>query len=88
MRSLLSFAPHVYALSRSENFPKLPIDTLSLDDILRIVAKAKETHDVSQDEAGWNNLVHTPILEAALYGRLPWGQQLVGFCPWYVPSLA
>jgi hypothetical protein len=39
---------------------------------------------MEDDEAGWNNLVHTPLLKAVFYGNTPRGRQLDGFRPWYI----
>ncbi|EGU72589.1 hypothetical protein FOXB_16902, partial [Fusarium oxysporum f. sp. conglutinans Fo5176] len=81
VRSLLEFDQDVYAASSTEAQSASLVDSCTLDDILQIVAKAKDAANLKQDEAGWNNLVHTPILEMVLYGRQGWGKQLVGFCP-------
>lgn len=84
IRSLLEFDQDVYSAPNTGTQHSSPIDTCTLDEILQIVAKAKEAANLKQDEAGWNNLVHTPILEVALYGRQGWGKELAGFCPWFV----
>lgn len=39
------------------------------------------------DEAGWNAHVHAPLLEAAFFGRGPWGKDLSGFYSWLVSIL-
>ncbi|KAH6871897.1 hypothetical protein B0T10DRAFT_450059 [Thelonectria olida] len=82
-QSLKHFFPHFYApaASQSDSEQASKTDTSILTDIFRIVDKAKECLNRGQDEAGWNNLVHTPVLEMALYGRDAWGKQLAGFCP-------
>ncbi|RSL43088.1 hypothetical protein CEP54_015228 [Fusarium duplospermum] len=54
---------------------------LTLDEVVQFVGDAKDCHDMEQEEAGWNNLVHTPLLRAVFYGRKPRGRQLDGFCP-------
>ncbi|KAF5004983.1 hypothetical protein FDECE_8548 [Fusarium decemcellulare] len=81
IRSLLEFDQDVYTSPSVGAQAPSPIDTCTLDDILQIVKTAKDTANLKQDEAGWNNLVHTPILQLALHGRHAWGQELVGFCP-------
>ncbi|KAH6961719.1 hypothetical protein BKA56DRAFT_500093 [Ilyonectria sp. MPI-CAGE-AT-0026] len=91
-RSLKRFYPHVYAPTTSQPDTQTPATDISiLVDILRIVDKATECLNCGMDEAGWNNHVHSPLLETALYGRGPWGKQLAGFyscttasiIPWY-----
>ncbi|KAF4971525.1 hypothetical protein FSARC_1661 [Fusarium sarcochroum] len=52
-----------------------------LDEILQLVGDAKDCHSTEQDEAGWNNLVHTPLLRSVFYGRSARGLQLDGFSP-------
>ncbi|KAF5024060.1 hypothetical protein F66182_3856 [Fusarium sp. NRRL 66182] len=81
VRSLVEFEPDVYASAHNDLQYALPSESCSLDDIVQIVAKANEAANLKQDEAGWNSLVHSPILEAVLYGRHGWGKQLAGFCP-------
>ncbi|KAM0416003.1 hypothetical protein ACHAPT_013030, partial [Fusarium lateritium] len=54
---------------------------LTLDEVVQFVGDAKDCHDMEQEEAGWNNLVHTPLLRAVFYERRPRGRQLDGFCP-------
>ncbi|EXL40770.1 hypothetical protein FOCG_16714 [Fusarium oxysporum f. sp. radicis-lycopersici 26381] len=54
---------------------------LQLDAIIQLLGDAKDCNDMEDDEAGWNNLVHTPLLKAAFYGNTPRGRQLDGFRP-------
>ncbi|KAH6957657.1 hypothetical protein BKA56DRAFT_602290 [Ilyonectria sp. MPI-CAGE-AT-0026] len=53
----------------------------SLHDILRIVNDAKECHGLDYDEAGWNSLVHSPLLHLIHHGHRSRGGQLDGFSP-------
>lgn len=57
---------------------------LQLDAIIQLLGDAKDCNDMEDDEAGWNNLVHTPLLKAVFYGNTPRGRQLDGFRPWYI----
>lgn len=50
-----------------------------LDEVLANIEVAKDCDATSQDEPGWNNFVHTPILDLVL-DRRP--RNLVGFAAW------
>ncbi|KAL5611119.1 hypothetical protein FOBRF1_007236 [Fusarium oxysporum] len=78
IRSLLAFDSDVYT-PVSEAQDNSPMETCTFDDVRRIVAKTKDAAEHNQDEAGWNNQVHTPILEAVVCGHYDWGKQLAGF---------
>ncbi|KAF4977193.1 hypothetical protein FZEAL_6255 [Fusarium zealandicum] len=54
---------------------------LKLAEVIQLVGGAKDCNDMEDDEAGWNNLVHTPLLKAVFYGNTPRGSQLDGFRP-------
>ncbi|KAI8648967.1 hypothetical protein NCS55_01469600 [Fusarium keratoplasticum] len=71
-RFLSQFQDFVYG--PDDDLPK----ALDLDDVLEITEAAVDGDKTSQDETGWNNLVHTPLLKLAL-GRL--SRSLVGFAP-------
>ncbi|RBA14450.1 hypothetical protein FPRO05_03242 [Fusarium proliferatum] len=48
-------------------------------DIIAIVASANTCQEDLLDEHTWNNHVHTPLLNAAFYGKYPCPPQLDGF---------
>ncbi|RMJ01445.1 hypothetical protein BHE90_017164 [Fusarium euwallaceae] len=82
------FDPLVNATTSTETTPGVASDSLpaghhklTLDEIVQFVGDARDCHDMEQEEAGWNNLVHTPLLRAVFYGKSPRGRQLDGFCP-------
>ncbi|KAK7408302.1 hypothetical protein QQX98_009504 [Neonectria punicea] len=47
----------------------------------KLVKRAGQCHHLQYDEAGWNNLVHTPLLDAVLNDRDPSESQSVDFSP-------
>ncbi|KAF5021024.1 hypothetical protein F66182_6955 [Fusarium sp. NRRL 66182] len=75
-----SSAAESHVETRTKRFADIHHD-LVLDEIMRLVGDAKDCENMGQDEAGWNNLVHTPLLQTAFYGKNPRGLQLDGFCP-------
>ncbi|KAF5556841.1 hypothetical protein FMEXI_894 [Fusarium mexicanum] len=65
-----------------KNGVKYPSDShrqVNLYDIIAIVASANTCQEDLLDEHTWNNHVHTPLLNAAFYGRYPCPPQLDGF---------
>lgn len=44
---------------------------LQLDAIIQLLGHAKDCNDTEDDEARWNNLVHTPLCKAVFYGNTP-----------------
>ncbi|KAG5748491.1 hypothetical protein H9Q70_008823 [Fusarium xylarioides] len=52
---------------------------LNLYDVIAIVASANTCQEDLLDEHTWNNHVHTPLLNAAFYGKHPCPPQLDGF---------
>lgn len=80
MRSLAAFEDNVFDNAPGEG-QELDFD---LHDIFRVVNDAKECQILEYDEAGWNSIVHTPLLHLAHYGHGFRGSQLDGFTPWYV----
>ncbi|KNB04692.1 hypothetical protein FOXG_22420 [Fusarium oxysporum f. sp. lycopersici 4287] len=81
-----SFKPRVFDKPTGEGLPLkryLPHlhHELRLAEVMQLVGDAKDCNDMEDDEAGWNNLVHTPLLKAAFYGKTPRGRQLDGFRP-------
>lgn len=79
MRTLSLFHPAVYT-TRPDDL-NAPYD-VTLDQVLQIYSDAKNCYDLEQDESGWNNLVHTPLLRAGCCGKSTRGRQLVSFSPW------
>ncbi|KAL2802474.1 hypothetical protein BJX63DRAFT_113508 [Aspergillus granulosus] len=56
--------------------------TPSFNDVTLITKEAQECQDDMQSEAGWNMIVHYPLLHKAIYGQRDYKQkQLVGFTP-------
>lgn len=55
-------------LPASDSFSSLDALDFTLHDILSTVNDAKECLSLDYDEAGWNSLVHTPLLHLAHYG--------------------
>ncbi|KPM42798.1 hypothetical protein AK830_g3733 [Neonectria ditissima] len=47
----------------------------------KLVKRAGQCHHLQYDEAGWNNLVHTPLLDAVLNDKYPSESQSVDFSP-------
>ncbi|KAK7428831.1 hypothetical protein QQZ08_004601 [Neonectria magnoliae] len=47
----------------------------------KLVKRAGQCHHLQYDEAGWNNLVHTPLLDAMLNDKDPFQSQAVDFSP-------
>ncbi|KAK2051781.1 hypothetical protein LY76DRAFT_527917 [Colletotrichum caudatum] len=65
----LSFDPTVYKTCTTKDCPgdcSSCSSTYTLDGILDMVAYARSCFNMEMDEAGWNNLVHTPLLMAAI----------------------
>lgn len=94
-RTFAVFRPGVFGASVNATEPTLGAasssiparhHSITLDEVRQFVGDAKDCHDMEQEEAGWNNLVHTPLLRAVFYGTKPRGRQLDGFCPWSVDS--
>ncbi|OBS16724.1 hypothetical protein FPOA_12666 [Fusarium poae] len=54
--------------------------TPSLDDVLILTDEARSCHDRKQNEAGWNMMVHCPLLFKAVYGSRK-QSQLLGVAP-------
>ncbi|CZR49073.1 uncharacterized protein FPRO_12510 [Fusarium proliferatum ET1] len=52
---------------------------VNLYDIIAIMASANNCQEDLLDEHTWNNHVHTPLLNAAFYGKYPCPPQLDGF---------
>ncbi|KAK1961307.1 hypothetical protein LY78DRAFT_588983 [Colletotrichum sublineola] len=70
-RSLASFRDFVYRTNPSDDENNAPSCLANppdptIQEVLTIVGEAKYCFDSNQDEAGWNSLVHTSILRAAL----------------------
>ncbi|SCV39904.1 uncharacterized protein FFB14_07335 [Fusarium fujikuroi] len=57
---------------------------LSLYDIIVIVASANTCQENLLDEHTWDSHVHTPLLNAAFYGKYPCPPQLDGILTWFV----
>lgn len=57
-----------------------------LDNVFSVVDMSTNCQKNFEGEYGWNNLVHTPIIAAALYGGPPRKGELVCVVPWYVSS--
>lgn len=69
------FRDFVYAPDALDSLPQRWL----LEDVLEIVNVAQDCQETEQDESGWNNLVHSPLLTMALARPL---KQLVGYTPW------
>lgn len=95
IRSFAAFEPDVFSdetnlsdptqqlpLPASDHFPSLGGPEFTLHDILSTLNDAKECPSLDYDEAGWNSLVHTPLLHLAHHGHGFRGHQLDGFSPW------
>lgn len=80
-RGYFEFREFVYTSQDSDDNETQSLRRL-LEDVLEIVANAKECQAINQDESGWNNHVHSPLLTMALHRPL---QQLVGYSAWWVP---
>lgn len=73
------------------DFEKLYPGHLALDIDLAavqlIVAEARDAFREQYDESGWNNLVHSPLLSLAFYGKNSREGHLHALQPWYVSCL-
>ncbi|KAM6506443.1 hypothetical protein FSOLCH5_013424 [Fusarium solani] len=71
------FMDHMFAAAadRDQLGPTLPVDEAT-----RLVEEAAECQVSKQNELGWNQMVHNPLLYSAIYGRRR-RDQLVGFAP-------
>ncbi|KAH7136971.1 hypothetical protein B0J13DRAFT_560317 [Dactylonectria estremocensis] len=54
----------------------------------KLVKRAGQCHHLQYDEAGWNNLVHTPLLDAVLNDKDPSQTQTVDFSPCMTASIS
>ncbi|KAH7125870.1 hypothetical protein EDB81DRAFT_810084 [Dactylonectria macrodidyma] len=54
----------------------------------KLVKRAGQCHHLQYDEAGWNNLVHTPLLDAVLNDKDPSQNQPVDFSPCMTASIS
>ncbi|KAH6866134.1 hypothetical protein B0T10DRAFT_502817 [Thelonectria olida] len=67
-----------YVYGPADDLPSVKAGDGLLDNVIRTVDMAVDCDKTSQDETGWNHLVHTPLLDLVL-DRLP--RSLVGFVP-------
>ncbi|KAM5527968.1 hypothetical protein FOXYSP1_19842 [Fusarium oxysporum f. sp. phaseoli] len=65
-------------------FPTTEHHGIVLDEILQLVDDAMDCKDMGQDEAGWNCLIHAPLLRTVIYSGTSRRHQLDGFSPWRV----
>ncbi|KAF5021015.1 hypothetical protein F66182_6946 [Fusarium sp. NRRL 66182] len=73
------FLPHMFvpAGERDQLGP-----TPSPDEAMFLAQKTNQCDTTSQNEAGWNMMVHYPLLDRAIYGpQIQRRSQLVGFAP-------
>ncbi|RSL55533.1 hypothetical protein CEP53_007074 [Fusarium sp. AF-6] len=55
---------------------------------MKLVERAGQCHHLQYDEAGWNNLVHTPLLDAVFNNEDPNETQLIHFSPCMTASVS
>lgn len=52
------------------------------DAVTKIAQAAQKCHSLQYGENGWNNLVYTPLLTAAVENFKPEERQLIDVAPW------
>ncbi|RMJ17569.1 hypothetical protein CDV36_002749 [Fusarium kuroshium] len=85
-RSLRRLRNDAYYGLATDGLP--PMDMASASRLIltarELVKRAGQCHHLQYDEAGWDNLVHTPLLDAVFNDGDPNETQLVDFSPWCV----
>lgn len=75
----------------SDETASSPMDIASAMSLMltarKLVKRAGQCHHLQYDETGWNNLVHTPLLDAVLNDQDPLKSQLVDFSPCMTASI-
>ncbi|KAJ4214201.1 hypothetical protein NW757_014736 [Fusarium falciforme] len=80
------------AFYKSAKTGSSPADVSSASGLMltarKLVKRAGQCHHLQYDETGWNNLVHTPLLDAVLNDGDPTATQLVDFSPCMMASIS
>ena len=77
-RQFQVFRPYVYAPVGS---PQVSGPVIDVEDVMELVSEAREAQQTKQNDAGWNIMVHGPLLKLAIHGRPANRNQLVGTSP-------
>ena len=59
---------------------------VTLNEMRKVVDRAAACHMDGQAESGWNNLVHTPLLDASLAPAFR-RHRFIDFYPWFVSQV-
>ncbi|KAF4943073.1 hypothetical protein FSARC_15065, partial [Fusarium sarcochroum] len=74
---LRTIRPHMFASTARDKFGP----TMSPEDALNLVEEATDCQSQKQNEAGWNMMVHYPLLSKAIYGSRKRLDQFMGVAP-------
>ncbi|KAI8716056.1 hypothetical protein NCS52_00898200 [Fusarium sp. LHS14.1] len=89
-RSLRRLRNDAYYNLATDSTP--PMDMASASRLMltarKLTKRAGQCHHLQYDEAGWNNLVHTPLLDAVFNDGDPNENQLVDFSPCMTASVS
>ncbi|RSL95654.1 hypothetical protein CEP52_011926 [Fusarium oligoseptatum] len=89
-RSLRRLRNDAYYSLATDDLPLMDMASASrlMLTVRKLVKRAGQCHHLQYDEAGWNNLVHTPLLDAVFNDGDPNETQLVDFSPCMTASVS